>query len=153
MSWLHDQAVTVNIPGLAVPYRKKMAYVDGFPRIVTHENSIEFSTNVKYFAKIAMGERSLFGCPLFVKILFHFPIMESWTKTKQKACLAGKCFPTSKPDVDNCVKAALDGCTKAVWVDDCQVTDLYTRKRYSDTPHTTIIITPLEFDKEQESLF
>lgn len=139
-----DKSITIHIPGPPVPKKLTIGWVGGMPRILTCKESVEFQDSVKYFARVAMGERPLFGCPLFIKIFFNFPIPESKSKSWKKLALLGKLFPTSKPDIDNCQKSTLDGLTNAVWMDDCQVTDLYARKRYSDLPHTTIIITPLE---------
>lgn len=153
MSWQQDKEIKIHIPGVAVPKKIIITNIGGFPRIGTATPSLQFQENVRYFARIAMGERPLFGCPIFVKIFFHFPIPESKSKSWKRLAADGKLFPTTKPDIDNLQKTTLDGLTKAVWVDDCQVTDIYCRKRYSDLPHTTVIVTPWDGEKDQEELF
>jgi Holliday junction resolvase RusA-like endonuclease len=45
---------------------------------------------------------------------------------------AGDIVPhTSRPDVDNCVKAVKDALKVIVWLDDSQVSMLFARKRYT----------------------
>ena len=48
--------------------------------------------------------------------------------------------PISKPDVDNYAKLVMDTFNKVFYVDDNQITDLISRKFFSDTPRTEIII-------------
>lgn len=65
---------------------------------------------------------------------------KAFSRKKREAALAGSIRPTTKPDVDNYAKAALDGCNAIVYRDDKFVTDLGTRKRYSPIPRLVISI-------------
>nr|WP_082786584.1 RusA family crossover junction endodeoxyribonuclease [Sporosarcina psychrophila] len=53
---------------------------------------------------------------------------------------SGELRPTTKPDVDNYVKAIKDGLIKVIWQDDSQVVDLKVRKFYSLSPKVVVCI-------------
>jgi Holliday junction resolvase RusA-like endonuclease len=59
---------------------------------------------------------------------------------RQKACIEGTERPTKKPDIDNIVKAILDGMNGIVYVDDKQVVDLNLTKVYSATEGIDIMV-------------
>jgi Holliday junction resolvase RusA-like endonuclease len=67
----------------------------------------------------------------------------SWSAKRRDAALRGDIRPTSRPDTDNYVKAALDAINTIVVADDGLVVDLVAIKRYAPAPALTIIITPL----------
>ena len=59
-------------------------------------------------------------------------------------------FKTSKPDIDNLLKAALDALTDAgMWSDDSQVVQVNAAKMFGATPYMEISITPVDFSVEQ----
>lgn len=59
-------------------------------------------------------------------------------------------FKTSKPDIDNLLKAALDALTDAgMWSDDSQVVQVNAAKMYGITPYMEISIQPVDFSVEQ----
>lgn len=53
-------------------------------------------------------------------------------------------MPTSTPDGDNYAKAALDGLNKVAFLDDAQVCDLISSKRYSRNPRLVIEVQPMD---------
>jgi hypothetical protein len=67
----------------------------------------------------------------------------SWSGKRQAAALAGYIRPTSRPDTDNYVKAALDAINGIVVADDCLVVELVAEKRYARVPQLTITVTAL----------
>jgi len=69
------------------------------------------------------------------------PIPVSWSK-KRKIERLGK-YVTSKPDVDNICKFALDVLNKIAYHDDAQISSLITQKIYSDNPGVTITLEPI----------
>lgn len=140
-----NEAITIIIPGEPrAKGRGRIGMWQGRPVMFTPPETKQNEDNIRAFARNAMKGRPAFGCPVYVKVYIYKSIPESKSKTWKSAALAGKLFPTCKPDVDNYVKSALDALNEIVWLDDCLVTDLYARKRYSDTPHLKIIVTPLE---------
>ena len=57
-------------------------------------------------------------------------IPKSWSTVKRMEAEYGALQHTVKPDLDNIVKAALDGIEGAVYVSDKQVTSIKARKMY-----------------------
>jgi Holliday junction resolvase RusA-like endonuclease len=66
----------------------------------------------------------------------------SWSGKRQAAALAGYIRPTSRPDTDNYVKAALDAINGIAITDDSLVVELAAWKRYLRVPKLTITVTP-----------
>ena len=62
------------------------------------------------------------------------------SKKKTALALAGELMPGSRPDLDNFIKAALDGCNEIVFKDDSLVVTITATKRYSDRPALTITV-------------
>ena len=52
------------------------------------------------------------------------PIPASWSARKRAAAITGDVLPTGKPDIDNLVKAALDGVRGIVIGDDATLVGL-----------------------------
>ena len=69
---------------------------------------------------------------LCVELTFYLGIPSRWSKTKRIQASMGEIRPTNRPDTDNLVKSVLDSCNGLLWVDDCIITDLSARKRYTD---------------------
>jgi len=65
-----------------------------------------------------------------VEITAFMDIPQSWSKLKRLEAEYGAIQHTIKPDLDNIIKAALDGCEGAIYVSDKQVTSIRAKKRY-----------------------
>lgn len=83
------------------------------------------------------------GRPLHVTVLVFRGVPKSWPKWKKEAALAGKIWPTSKPDTDNYFKIALDGLNRSLFHDDSVVVSIEAQKRYSDQPRMEITISQI----------
>ena len=81
-----------------------------------------------------------------VSVVAVFEMAASWP-AKKKAALMGKRH-TQKPDVDNILKAALDGLNRVAFADDSQVSDLRVAKMWGAVAGTTITITTLEDEED-----
>ena len=70
---------------------------------------------------------------LYVDITFWLSIPSSWSKKKRTEADSGVIRPISKRagDIDNGCKAIMDAGTGLLWADDCIITDLHARKRYT----------------------
>lgn len=77
-----------------------------------------------------------------VSLLVHAfrEIPESWSKKEREAALAGAVLPTSRVDIDNYLKVAMDALNKICWRDDSQVIDARAIKRYDANPALRIEI-------------
>ena len=83
---------------------------------------------------------------LCVDLTFYMGIPSSWSKKKRVGASQGQIRPTTKNgDIDNMVKAILDANNGLLWVDDCIITDLTARKRYTgDLARVVIKITEVQ---------
>lgn len=96
------------------------------------------------FAHQAMQGRALISSPVSVAMVLVFGIPESWSKKKRAQAQAQEIWPTTKPDMDNVVKAVFDAINGVVWVDDVQVVNLAVVKSYGDQPAVHVVVTPME---------
>ena len=66
-------------------------------------------------------------------------------KSRPKRCR----LPDRRPDLDNYIKAAMDGLQKSgVWIDDAQVCELIAEKVYHDKPGLEIKIEALDYEEK-----
>jgi Holliday junction resolvase RusA-like endonuclease len=63
----------------------------------------------------------------------------SWSKKKRRRAECGEHFPSVRPDLDNYVKAVMDGMA-CCWGDDAQVVSLVACKRYSVSPGVNVLL-------------
>ena len=87
-----------------------------------------------------------YGKALCVDLTFHIGIPTSWSKKKRIQAVNGEIKPTVRNgDIDNMVKAILDAGNNILWEDDCIITDISARKRYTgDLARVEIKITEVE---------
>jgi len=64
----------------------------------------------------------------------------SWSRKNREKALNGDIKPTSKPDVDNILKIALDSLNGIVYGDDKQVVEATIEKCYGEKPELIIRI-------------
>lgn len=120
------------------------ACAQGRPRFTVFKNRAfaydpEKSKNYKSFVKLlamqAMEEQGwkYNELPLAIEIMVYKAIPKRKTKKIREAIMAGKEYPTVKPDVDNVAKTIMDALSGVVYKDDKQVVDLSIKKRYTET--------------------
>lgn len=83
---------------------------------------------------------------LCVDLTFYMGIPSSWSKEKRQRASQGQIRPIARTgDIDNVIKSVLDANNGLLWVDDCIITDLSARKRYtSDLARVVIKITEVQ---------
>lgn len=86
--------------------------------------------------------------PLKLDLTFFMPIPASTTKLKKKQMVNGLIAHTKKPDLDNLVKFIFDCMNNIVFHDDAQISELRTRKIYSEKPGTLVRLFTLADTKE-----
>ena len=108
----------------------------------TPEKTAGYEALVAAAASNAMRAEAgpLFTGPLEAVLEMRIPIPASWSKAHKAAALAGTELPTSKPDIDNVVKAILDACNGVVFRDDAQVVMLVATKAFSGEPGVRVVI-------------
>ena len=98
----------------------------------TPDKTREYESRIQAAAWKAMQNMKLDMTERFVsvEIIAFMEIPKSWSKVKRIEAEYGALQHTTKPDLDNIVKAALDGMEGAVYVSDKQVTSIKARKMY-----------------------
>lgn len=114
----------------------------------------KYEATVKKEAQIAFKEQvggEPFQGQVKVTIFMFLPWAQSTTKKTLARIEDGLLAPTKKPDCSNVAKSVEDAMNKIVFKDDAHVVDLNVRKRYSDKPRVSVLVT--EFvDPEPELL-
>lgn len=114
--------------------RAKIVKIGGFSRMATPAKTVAYEGLIAHAAQVAMAGRPLIDGPVAVALFIGVQVPASWSQRKQRAALNGDLVPTTKPDIDNVVKAVFDGCNGVLWRDDVQVVNVWVAKRYSATP-------------------
>lgn len=107
---------------------------DGRITVFTPAHTRKYESVVRLAAAQAMGDRDPIEGPVevFVHVYLDFP--KSASKKKITDMGLGRIFPTTKPDIDNYVKSALDGINTIVIKDDNQVVRLHAYKLFRSKP-------------------
>lgn len=133
--------LSLTIPGAPVAKgRPRITTAGGFQRTFTPKKTRDYENLIKSRAFDAMAGRPPIAEAVALEITAFVAIPASLSKVKRAAALSGDLKPVTRPDIDNYVKAALDGLNGVVFRDDNQVTDLRVRKRYSDAPRLEIVV-------------
>ncbi len=136
--------VSFIIPGAPVGKgRAKFARRGNFVATYTPEKTASYENLVKVKAQEAMQGRAVIDGAVSVWIGLYVTPPASWSQKKQRSALDGGIFPTSKPDLDNCVKGIFDACNEIVWKDDKQAVELTVMKKYSETAQAVVQVTTL----------
>lgn len=78
--------------------------------------------------------------PLEVRIDAFFSVPQSRPEWWRMRALIGCVWHTSRPDLDNVVKAVCDGAESVAWAADATIARIVASKRYSDTPRVEVAI-------------
>lgn len=109
----------------------------------TPRRTVKFAKTVAEFGAHAMRGYGPFTGPVNATITFYFPVPKSWPELRRLAALSGRILPTVRPDLDNTIKSVLDALNGVVYVDDAQITDKNTSKRYADVASIEISFAPM----------
>ncbi|OWR16593.1 RusA family crossover junction endodeoxyribonuclease [Brevundimonas diminuta] len=122
--------------------RPRATTIGGHARMFTDSKTASYENLVKLAASRALGGRAPLDCPLTVVVTVRMTPAASSSRKKRASMLAGEMAPTKLPDLDNVVKAVLDGCNKVAFRDDALVVSLIARKRYAEVPGVDVEISP-----------
>ena len=78
--------------------------------------------------------------PVELSITATFSVPLSAPKGRRAAMEQGALLPAKKPDLDNILKAVLDGCNGTAYLDDRQVVAIRARKVYGAAPGVAVLI-------------
>jgi Holliday junction resolvase RusA-like endonuclease len=134
--------VTIIIAGEPVAKARPRMTRRGFAYTPAHTRKYE--AHGRLAAQLAMDGRPPIDVPVRIELLVELPAPASWSKRKSTDAITGSIRPTSRPDVDNCLKAILDAINTIVVADDAQVVEVYAKKKFSVAPKMIATIFPLD---------
>ena len=111
-----------------------------FPVAYTPEKTKNYESDVGIMAKAAIGASKPLEGALEAFIYVTFPVPASYSKKRTEACLSGQEKHTKKPDLDNVVKAVLDGMSDIVFLSDSQITSIYATKVYGEVAKVEVMV-------------
>lgn len=136
--------VSFFVPGKAETKGSARAFVVKGRAIITNDNprAKAWASVVTLAAHEAMNGRAPLEGPLYVRVFFELPRPKAHF-TKKGLRLDAPKYAAKKPDVDKLLRCGLDALTGVVFVDDAQIAQVRTEKRYAEgAPGTWFDISP-----------
>lgn len=122
--------------------RPRVSSRGGYVRVYDPPKVHQFK-NLLHDLALAQYKRPPLMGALEVNLIFYRPVQRSLSKVETSRRLSNESKPVVKPDVDNYVKATLDGLTGVLWHDDSQIVKLVSEKRYGETGKIIIRVKPV----------
>lgn len=132
--------------------RPRFTTINGHARAYDAPKSSGFKNLVAMIANENMRGQPLSEKPIELRLTVTRSIPSSWSKKKKLQAQDGQLAPTSRPDLDNYLKAVLDALNGIVFKDDSQVVILSALKQYGDKPGTTVVLTEIEKQGERHGI-
>jgi Holliday junction resolvase RusA-like endonuclease len=136
-----SEAITITVLGEPVSMVRVKGIGHGYPFIPAKQRNA--AANFRLAAQLEMKYRRPLDGPLHVDFLAVRSIPRSWSKKKQAGARDGVVYPTSKPDLDNLWKLAIDACNAVVFRDDALIVSATKSKIYGDQPRIEITVSRL----------
>lgn len=114
----------------------------GRPFILTPAKTRSYESRISAESTKVMAGRKPFDQAVDITVMAVVPIPKTWTKKKQRAALDQELLPISTPDLDNYMKAAMDGMNKIVYRDDSLAVIVTGTKIYGTVPRMEITVRP-----------
>lgn len=131
------RAMRFEIPGK--PFAKQRPRMTRQGRAYTPAATVSFERTVGQYGMAAC--KAPIEGPCKLKVIAVFEPAKSWSKKKTQAAMWNP--HTQKPDLDNCVKAILDGLNRIAFADDSQVCNIECEKMWGTPAKTIVEVTPL----------
>jgi Holliday junction resolvase RusA-like endonuclease len=140
----HAQAapITVIIRGPAVAKGRPRFTRNGFA--FTPAKTRKYEAHGRLAAQLAMSDRPPLASPVCLTALVELPIPASWSKRRNAAAVVGSICPTSRPDIDNYLKSAMDAINGIVVADDSLVVKVTVEKKFGVDPKLVLLIEPID---------
>lgn len=109
-------------------------------RTVSYENWIKTCFINEYQKRHGDGFHLPHDGAVEIAINAYFTIPKSYSKKKRLECLAGKIFPTVKPDADNIAKVVCDALNGFAYSDDKQIVSLTINKGFVEPQNEGVMV-------------
>jgi Holliday junction resolvase RusA-like endonuclease len=106
------------------------------PKAEAHKRTVAFEAALRW------GDRPPLFCPVKMLVICTFQTPDSWSKRLRAEAAAGRIYHDSDPDGDNLQKQIADALKFIAFVDDNQIGDGRTVKRYGDGARTEVWLVP-----------
>ena len=135
--------VDFTVPGIPVGKARPRVTIHG---TYTPKKTRDYEGLIRRCWAEQSGRRLPDGLPIKLKLTVCFPIPQSYSK-KLKRTLPGK--PHNKlPDLDNCIKAASDGCQGYAFKNDSCIYSIEAVKVYAQKPGMRIVLEAMEHEEK-----
>lgn len=136
-------AVTIHLAGHPQGKGRARSFIrNGHVAHYTPDKTRSYESMIRGAAMDAMGQAAPILTPVAVHLRAVFDIPASYSKAKRAAALTGELLPAKKPDLDNVIKAWLDGMNGVVFKDDVQVVRGEYAKVYGPQPMVVVTVRP-----------
>jgi Holliday junction resolvase RusA-like endonuclease len=133
--------ITVIIRGPAVAKGRPRFSRKGFA--YTPAATRKYEAHGRLAAQLAMADRPPLAGPVCLTALVELPIPASWSKRRHAAAIVGGICPSSRPDIDNYLKSAMDAINGIVVADDSLIVKATVEKKYGLDPKLVLLIAPI----------
>lgn len=120
--------------------RPKATSIGGHARVYTDAKTRAYEAQIAALARQAMAGAAPLSGPAYVEISVRLAPVASASKRARTAMLALEIQPTKKPDLDNVIKAVLDGMNGIVFSDDALVCAMRAEKIYAETAGVRVTV-------------
>lgn len=138
--------IRIVVPGAIVPWKRaqRRRFANGAHVTFTDREVEAYHGVVRMAAAEAMAGRPPIEDPIMLSLLAVFAVPASWSGKRQREALAGLRHKTSRPDMENSIKGALDAMQSVVYRDDSQIIGYrLCAKVYGDRPRLEIVVEPI----------
>jgi len=142
--WLNrmERRVDFSVPGEPVPKsRPKFARRGNFVHVYTPKKTLDYEKLVANCYEAASRERYSDGdlsveknTPVHMDLLVYHEIPKSWPQWLRRLAATENLPCLTRPDLENVLKAFMDGLNSVAYPDDAQVYSFFCRKTYSLEP-------------------
>jgi Holliday junction resolvase RusA-like endonuclease len=123
--------------------RPRIVRIAGAARMATDKATARYENLVALAARQALAGQALLEGALALTVKVRMVPAQSASKTARFAMLRGETWPTKKPDLDNVIKAVLDGCNAVAFRDDVLICRLTAEKVYAEEAGVDVAIVSL----------
>lgn len=122
--------------------RPRIGKIGNHARMFTDKKTANYETLVSLAAAAALHGEPPFDCPVVMHVLVRVEPAASASRPVKALMLSGEHPPAKKPDLDNVIKAVLDGLNGIGFRDDVLVVELTASKVYAPTSGVDVLIKP-----------